>query len=52
MHRALRGDMAIDAVQRVGDMEVEARPEGGPLAVVARLVERRRAQRTIDGRLF
>ena len=45
MHEALRRDVTVDAVQRVGDLEVEARPEGGALAVIARPVERRLAQR-------
>jgi hypothetical protein len=38
------GGMAVDAVQRILDMGVEARRQRGALAVVARLIERRAAQ--------
>src|SRR5947209_14991121 len=41
----LFADMAVDAVHRVFDVGVEPRPERGALAVVARLLERCRAQR-------
>jgi hypothetical protein len=43
-HLALRLDMAADAVHRAVHVGVEARAEGGALAVVARKVERRRTQ--------
>ena len=41
MHEALLGDMAIDAVVRVVNVQVEAGTESGALAVVARLLEDR-----------
>ena len=44
-HQTLRRDVAADAVHRVVDMGVEPWREGGTLAVVARPIERRAAQR-------